>query len=168
MALTPKQARFVEEYCIDWNATQAAIRAGYSEKTAQEIGAENLSKPIIADAIEKHRDRISEKAEVDAAWVLRRLKIEAKRTGKGSQHAARIRATELIGKIVRAFPADEVKLKHGGDPDNPTAIETNGNIRITVTKRIEQLSGALDSVASRAIESGGDVAGDGIREPMDS
>ncbi len=41
--LTPKQQRFVEEYLIDLNATQAAIRAGYSEKTANEIGAENLA-----------------------------------------------------------------------------------------------------------------------------
>lgn len=51
--LTPKQQRFVEEYIVDFNATQAAIRAGYSQKTAQEIGSENLSKPIIAEAIAK-------------------------------------------------------------------------------------------------------------------
>ncbi len=50
--LTPKQQRFVEEYLIDLNATQAAIRAGYSEKTANEIGAENLAKPSIAKAIQ--------------------------------------------------------------------------------------------------------------------
>ncbi len=41
-ALTPKQQRFVAEYLVDLNATQAAIRAGYSTKTAQQIGAENL------------------------------------------------------------------------------------------------------------------------------
>lgn len=49
--LTDKQQRFVDEYLIDLNATQAAIRAGYSEKTANEIGAENLAKPSIAKAI---------------------------------------------------------------------------------------------------------------------
>ena len=49
--LTPKQQRFVEEYLIDLNATQAAIRAGYSEKTAQQMWSENLLKPVIADAI---------------------------------------------------------------------------------------------------------------------
>ncbi len=43
--LNPKQQRFVDEYLIDLNATQAAIRAGYSEKTAAVIGAENLIKP---------------------------------------------------------------------------------------------------------------------------
>ena len=41
--LTPKQARFVEEYLVDLNATQSAIRAGYSKKTARQTGAENLS-----------------------------------------------------------------------------------------------------------------------------
>ena len=45
--LTDKQQRFVEEYLIDLNATQAAVRAGYSEKTAAEIGSENLRKPQI-------------------------------------------------------------------------------------------------------------------------
>lgn len=51
--LTPKQARFVEEYLIDLNATQAAIRAGYSPDTAQQTGSENLSKPVISARIAK-------------------------------------------------------------------------------------------------------------------
>ncbi len=53
MSLTPKQARFVEEYMIDLNATQAAIRAGYSKRTAGRMGTENLSKPVIAAAVQK-------------------------------------------------------------------------------------------------------------------
>lgn len=56
--LTPKQKLFVQEYLVDLNATQAASRAGYSEKTAAVIGAENLIKPNIMAAIEKAmRDR---------------------------------------------------------------------------------------------------------------
>ena len=51
MKLTPKQSRFVAEYLIDLNATQAAIRAGYSQKTAQRIGSENLSKLLVQNAI---------------------------------------------------------------------------------------------------------------------
>lgn len=51
--LTKKQKRFVEEYLIDLNATQAAIRAGYSPDTAQQMGSENLSKPVIKNAIDK-------------------------------------------------------------------------------------------------------------------
>lgn len=51
--LTKKQKLFVEEYLIDLNATQAAIRAGYSPDTAQQMGSENLSKPVIKNAINK-------------------------------------------------------------------------------------------------------------------
>ena len=56
--MTAKQQRFCDEYLIDLNATQAAIRAGYSEKTAAVIATENLRKPNIRDYIEK---RMSEK-----------------------------------------------------------------------------------------------------------
>jgi len=51
--MNPKQQRFVNEYLIDCNATQAAIRAGYSAKTAGVIGNENLNKPYIQEAIQK-------------------------------------------------------------------------------------------------------------------
>jgi len=50
--LTPKQERFVQEYLIDFNGTQAAIRAGYSKKTACSIGAENLRKPQIQEILQ--------------------------------------------------------------------------------------------------------------------
>lgn len=71
--LTPKQQRFVEEYLIDLNATQAAIRAGYSEKTAAVIGAENLIKPNIQKAIEEAQNKRAEQTQIDAAYVLKRL-----------------------------------------------------------------------------------------------
>lgn len=71
--LTPKQQRFVEEYLIDLNATQAAIRSGYSEKTAAVIGAENLIKPNIAKAIQEAQNKRSEQTQIDAAYVLKRL-----------------------------------------------------------------------------------------------
>lgn len=71
--LTPKQQRFVEEYLIDLNATQAAIRAGYSEKSAQEIGAENLSKPMVAKAIQEALQERKERVQIDADYVLKRL-----------------------------------------------------------------------------------------------
>lgn len=71
--LTPKQQRFVEEYLIDLNATQAAIRAGYSEKTAKSIGQENLTKPDIQKAIEEAQSKRAEQTQIDAAYVLKRL-----------------------------------------------------------------------------------------------
>jgi len=72
--LTLKQERFVHEYLVDLNATQAAIRAGYSPKTARKIGSENLSKPDISAAIQMAaQDRI-ERTRVDSDFVLQGAK----------------------------------------------------------------------------------------------
>ncbi len=71
--LTPKQKLFVYEYLIDLNATQAAIRAGYSAKTAVDIGCENLEKPEIAEAIQERMDKRAEKVGVSAETVLKKL-----------------------------------------------------------------------------------------------
>lgn len=71
--LTPKQRAFVREYLIDLNATQAAIRAGYSEDTARAIGAENLTKPDIASAIEAAMKSRSERTDITADRVLKEL-----------------------------------------------------------------------------------------------
>lgn len=71
--MTPKQQRFVEEYLIDLNATQAAIRAGYSESTASEIGYENLTKPQIAEAIQAAMDERSTRTEITADYVLQSI-----------------------------------------------------------------------------------------------
>lgn len=75
--LTAKQAAFVAEYLIDLNATQAAIRAGYSAKTAEKIGSENLKKPEVARAIDQAKSKRSQQTQIDAAWVLKRLAEEA-------------------------------------------------------------------------------------------
>lgn len=70
MKLTPKQAAFVQEYLVDLNATQAAIRAGYSEDTAKAIGHENLTKPDIAQAIQAAMDLRAERTGITADRVL--------------------------------------------------------------------------------------------------
>lgn len=75
--LTTKQARFVEEYLIDLNATQAAIRAGYSLKGADTTGPRLLDDPRIIAAIDARKIERSERTEIDADWVLRRLADEA-------------------------------------------------------------------------------------------
>ncbi|MBK0094845.1 terminase small subunit [Erwinia sp. S63] len=71
MALTDKQEMFCREYLIDLNATQAAIGAGYSEKSANRTGSENLSKPDIAQRIVDLKSGRNERVEVNADYVLR-------------------------------------------------------------------------------------------------
>jgi phage terminase small subunit len=77
MALTPKQQRFVDEYLIDMNGTQAAIRAGYSAKTANEQAARLLANVNVSDAVQTAMDKRSERTAINADWVLTRLAIEA-------------------------------------------------------------------------------------------
>lgn len=113
MPITPKQERFVAEYVVDLNATRAAIRAGYSPKTAEQ-GAAQLLRNIkvqaaIAEAARKHIMR----AEVTAQDVLAGLHTEATRTGEGSSHGARVAAWGLLGKYHSLFiDRTEVTVTH--------------------------------------------------------
>jgi len=73
MALTPKQQRFVAEYLVDLNATQAAIRAGYSPKTANEQGARLLAKASVTEAVQAGTAKQLQKLELTAEMVKARL-----------------------------------------------------------------------------------------------
>lgn len=77
MALTPKQQRFCDEYLIDLNATQAAIRAGYSEKTAYRTGADNLRKPQLEEYIAKRQKELSRSTEITQERVIKELALIA-------------------------------------------------------------------------------------------
>lgn len=70
MPLTAKQRAFVEEYCVDKNATRAALRAGYSRKNAESIGYQLLQKPPVSDEIERELEQQQKTLRIDAARVL--------------------------------------------------------------------------------------------------
>lgn len=71
VTINPKQQRFIEEYLRDYNATQAAIRAGYSERTARVIGCNLLTKVNIAEEISTRRKRMAEEAGATPERVIR-------------------------------------------------------------------------------------------------
>ena len=71
--LTIKQKKFADEYIKTGNATQSAINAGYSKKTAQQMGAENLLKPVIKSYIDKRMKELEEEAIADQAEILKYL-----------------------------------------------------------------------------------------------
>lgn len=96
--LTPKQEKFCQEYIVDLNACQAAIRAGYSEKTARSIGQENLTKPDIIDRIAAFQESRSKKTKLTAEFIVNGLMQEAQYCGEGASHGARVRAFEILGK----------------------------------------------------------------------
>jgi len=73
VSLTPKQERFVAEYLIDLNATQAAIRAGYSEKTAQQQGSRLLLNVKVQEAIAKGQNKTAAKLEITKERIVEEL-----------------------------------------------------------------------------------------------
>lgn len=75
--MTPRRRRFVDEYLIDLNATQAAIRAGYSEQTAYAIGHELLKKPEIASEIDRRRSELALSTNITNERVLKELAVIA-------------------------------------------------------------------------------------------
>lgn len=118
--LTAKQQRFCDEYLIDMNITQAAIRAGYSTKTAYAIGQENLKKPMVKNYIEKRMaekeaELIADQTEVmkyltsvlrgqSESSVLARDDIGADRViKKPPDEKERLKAAELLGKAHMMF-----------------------------------------------------------------
>ena len=128
--MTEKQKRFCDEYLVDLNGTQAAIRAGYSEKTAKVIAAENLTKPNIRKYIdermaEKEKELIADQDEVlkYLTAVLRGksqseivvvenigdFTSEARRIQKAPDEKERLKAAELLGKRYNLF-SDKMKV----------------------------------------------------------
>ncbi len=77
MALTPKQQRFVEEYLVDLNATQAAIRAGYAPKNADKQGSQLLGKPRVSEAIQEAMKKRSKRTEITQDKVLNEIASNA-------------------------------------------------------------------------------------------
>ena len=134
--LTAKQEMFCKEYLVDLNATQAAIRAGYSEKTSKDMGCQNLAKPNINEYIAKLMQERTERVQIDADWVLLSAKKVFDRcmqqedvtdrdggsTGEWKfEHSGANKALEIIGKHVkvRAFEKEEKK------EDRDTSITIN-------------------------------------------
>lgn len=120
MKLTEKQKRFADEYIISGNATQAAIKAGYSKKTAAVIGTENLIKPNIKNYIDERLEELKSERTADAQEVLEYLTsvMRGNETeevligvGEGMQSTIqkevgakdRLKAAELLGKRFALF-----------------------------------------------------------------
>ena len=112
-ALTRKQDLFCQEYLVDLNATQAAIRAGYSAKTAHVIGQENLRKPAIAAAVQAYMNARSKRIERNADHVLidlQLVKVDAMKqvidkdgNSLMANHAGALKALELEGRHLKMF-----------------------------------------------------------------
>lgn len=161
MALSAKQKKFVEEYLIDLNATQAAIRAGYSERTARSVGHENLTKPDIQAAILDAKLARAERTELTADWVIQRLREEANDRREGASHSARVRALELLGKHMDIF---EERFRVVGEGSNePTPYEK----RLAEFRKRYGGSSGQDHGAAPGQDSAVDSGADASPKPTD-
>jgi phage terminase small subunit len=158
--LTYKQEAFVNEYLVDLNATQAAIRAGYSEDTAGVIGSENLKKPYIREAIQKAMDSRAERTKITADRVLNEL---------GKMGFANIRdiftesgnlrpINELPEHVAAAIQSVEVTVKSGDEnEDGSRTVENVHKVRLADKKApLELLGKHLKLFAERVEHTGKD------------
>ena len=126
--MNDKRRAFVREYLIDLNATQAAIRAGYSPKTARAQGHRLLTDADIQGELQTAQAKRAEKAALSAEWVLARLRIEAEGLGPDTTPTARVRAAELLGKHLGMFTErQEITLKR--DPREMSKVELEEYLR---------------------------------------
>lgn len=106
--MTAKQEAFAIEYLKDKNATQAAIRAGYSAKTARSIACEMLARPDVQQFVRERQEEAAAKASITAESIAENLKEIA--ANPLAKDADRIRAYELLGKYVGMF-TERVEMK---------------------------------------------------------
>lgn len=107
MKLTPKQQLFVEEYLIDFNATQAAIRAGYSENTAYSQGPRLLENVEIQRGIEKGKQKLIKKLDIKKEDIIRDLiRIKEDNIEDFPPHA--LKALEMLNKMLGFNEPDKI------------------------------------------------------------
>ena len=169
MALTHKQHRFIDEYVASLNATQAAIRAGYSKATASVQGSRLLRNVKVEAEIASHRAKLSEKMAVTQEFVIEgllgnhRKSMELKRPN----FSASIRALELVGKHIGMWPKGggqnvEEKPERRPPTDNPALnalvleMEERSKQRwgITAAKSNRRANGNSATVISEKDEKG--------------
>jgi phage terminase small subunit len=143
---------FVKEYLVDLNATQAALRAGYSEKTAYRTGADNLKKPQIQEAIQQAMQKREQRTEITADKVLE----EYAKLGFSdvSDYLEVVTERVLVDRTAEGEPISEIKqfvfMKNTADipPEKLAAIsEVKQHKDGSISFKLHDKRGALDSIA---------------------
>lgn len=149
--LTDKQQRFVDEYLIDLNATQAAIRAGYSEKTAQQMGSENLSKPVIQEAIEKAQAERSERTKVTQDYVIKTIVETIERCSQAKQvydkSGGPVMTETPDGDLAPAYRYDATNVLKGAEMLGKHLGMFTDKVEVSGGLAIETISDLMDELS---------------------
>lgn len=137
--LTPRQQRFIAEYLIDLNATQAAIRAGYSKRTASAVANETLRNPLIASTIKKAIDARAERTQVTADQVLAELAI----IGFSD---VRNYVVDGVNGVTLAPGAPDVAMRAVASMKVRRTTDADGNETVTSEYRLWDKPSALDKI----------------------
>jgi len=104
--LTDKQCRFVSEYLVDFDSTNSAKRAGYSERSARTIGCDNLNKPYIRTEIKKRIEALCDASFLSRDLIVLALLREAHDRSEGSSASARVSALDKLAKIFGLYMSE--------------------------------------------------------------
>ncbi len=124
--LTPRQRAFVQEYQVDWNATQAAIRAGYSPNGADVAGSRMLANVRVRRALDVAQGHRADKLDIQADDILEEVANIAFEYGGDTK--SRLKALELLGKHRKLWTD---KVEHSGPDGGPlqVCIEIHRTVR---------------------------------------
>ena len=143
--LTPKQEAFCREYLIDLNGTQAAIRAGYSKRTANEQAAQLLAKLSIQEYLKTLMDARKERTQIDADWVLKRLAQDATADVADlydeSGNLRPVHDWPMAWRTGLVAGIDTVQERIGTDPEGKPEFATVRKIRLADRTKLLELVG---------------------------
>jgi phage terminase small subunit len=148
--LTDKRKAFVDEYLKDSNATQAAVRAGYSAKSASIIGCRLLKEPQVSAALASARDKVSRRNELSVDEIVAELRRIA--FGAAETESNQLKALELLGRYKAMFTE---KTEHSGELSLP--------VRVVHEYQPLQLEPAIEVQALSPVS--GEEVGEGARKP---
>lgn len=132
--LAPRQKQFCIEYQKDLNATQAAIRAGYSEKTARQQAHDLLQKPEIKKEVNKYKNKIAERAKLDATYVLENLKSIVDKCQNSNNlffSSSAVNALNLLGKHLSLFTDKKEIIINGNIADLIKKARERSNLDVS-------------------------------------
>jgi phage terminase small subunit len=159
MSLTPKRATFVREYLVDLNGTQAAIRAGYSSRTAEKIASELVRVPEVAKAIQAGMDARAARVQVNADDILRELlRIARVDIGQAFTEDMKLRPLHEIPEDVRrAIAGVEIDETFEGSGDNREWTGYTKKVKFWDKPRALELLGKHLKLFTEKVEHSGDV-----------